>query len=88
MEYTAMRSLSDLLLNYHVPGIKSAEIRRICADEVEKLTGCKLTSNQISYKNEKLVLSVPPVLKSAILLRKDELMNRIKARDVELYAIK
>ena len=74
-----MRLLSDLLLNYKIP--------RICAEEVLTLTGCSLQSNQVHYKNEKLTLSVPPVLKSALLLRQKELIQRIKARNITIRSI-
>ncbi len=83
-----MKSLSDLLLKYHIPGVRESEIRRICAEEVTLLTGCVLTLNQVQYKNEELRLSVPPVLKSALLLRKTELLQRIKDREVAILRIK
>jgi hypothetical protein len=83
-----MLAISDLLLKYKIPGVRESEIRRICAEEVTALTGCVLAPNQIQYKNENLILSVPPVLKSALLVRKVELMNRIKARDIALFSIK
>ncbi len=82
-----MKSLSDLLLTYHVPGVKTAEIRRICGEEITLLIGCSLSPKQIQYKNEKLVISVPPVMKSAILVRKGEIIERIKARNIEIYGI-
>jgi hypothetical protein len=83
-----MRSLSDLLLKYKIPGVRESEIRRICAEEVYALTGCTLVSSQIKYRNEHLRLSVPPILKSALLLRQSELLSRIQARDVLLQTIK
>jgi hypothetical protein len=83
-----MRSLSDLLLKYKIPGVRESEIRRICAEEVLALTGCPLVSSQITYRNEHLRLSVPPVLKSALLLRQRELLERIQARDVLIQTIK
>jgi hypothetical protein len=83
-----MRSLSDLLLKYKIPGVRESEIRRICGEEVFALTGCTLVANQINYRNEHLRLSVPPVLKSALLLRQTELLQRIQARDVLLQTIK
>ena len=82
-----MRSLSDLLLKYKIPGVRASEIRRICAEEVFALTGCTLTPLQVQYKNENLRLSVPPVLKSALLLKQNELLQRIKARDIEIRSI-
>ena len=83
-----MHSLSDLLLKYKIPGVRASQIRRICAEEVFALTGCELQPSQLQYKNERLTLSVPPVLKSALLLRQNELMKRIQARDVLIQIIK
>jgi hypothetical protein len=82
-----MISLSDLLLKYHVPGVRESEVRRICAEEASTLTGYPLTTKHIQYKNEKLTFSVPPVLKSAILMRKDDLLKKIQDRGVELRSI-
>ena len=83
-----MQSLNDLLLKYKIPGVRSSQIRRICAEEVFALTGCELKPSQLQYKNENLTFSVPPVLKSALLLRQKELMQRIQARDVQIQTIK
>ena len=83
-----MNSLSDLLLKYKIPGVRSSQIRKICAEEVFALTGCRLTPSQLQYRNETLTLSVPPVLKSALLLRQVELKQRIQSRDVPIQVIK
>ena len=82
-----MISLSSLLLNYKIPGVRESEIRKICAEEVFLLTGWPLKATQVRYKNEKLTLSVPPVLKSAILLRQKELLERIKRREIKIQKI-
>lgn len=87
-EAPATKSISDLLLKYKVPGVRESEIRRICREEITSVLGCVLTSEQVQYKSEGLVLSVAPVLKSAILIRKTEIMERIKARDIALYSVK
>ncbi len=83
-----MRSLTDLLLNYHLPGIRFSEMRRICAEEATTLTGCALTSKQMLYKNEELICSVPPVIKSALLLRQGELIARLATRGVVVRILK
>jgi hypothetical protein len=82
-----MQALSELLLKYKVPGVRESEIRRICTEEVLILTGCTLLSTQVQYKNEELRLSVPPVLRSALILRKAELLERIKAREIAIQRI-
>jgi hypothetical protein len=83
-----MKTLGDLLLNYKVPGVRDAQIRKICAEEVCALTGCELAPTQVQYKNEKLTLNVAPVLKSQILMRQAELFERIRARDVVIRSLR
>jgi hypothetical protein len=82
-----MQVLSELLLKYKIPGVRDSEIRRICAEEVFALTGYKLTTKQIHYKNEHLRFSVSPVLKSALLLNQKELLSKIQAKDVKIQSI-
>lgn len=79
-----MRTISELLLNYKIPGVQAAEIRRICAEEISTITGFTPTSKQLQYKNEQLFLTVPPIVKSAILLRHAELVARLASRGVTL----
>ncbi len=79
-----MRTISDLLLNYKIPGVQAAEIRRICAEEIQMITGYTPTSKQLQYKNEQLFLTVPPIIKSALLLKHSEFSSRLASRGVTL----
>ena len=79
-----MQSLSDLLLKYSVsmPGLKFSEQRRVCAEEATLIMNYPFTSKDISYKNEELAFSVPPVLKSALFLKQEELVQRLALRGI------
>ena len=83
-----MRTLTDLLLNYRIPGVQSLERRRICAEEATALIGCEIVAKQLQYKNEELLFSAPPLMKSAIFLKQNELIERLAARGVVVRAIK
>jgi hypothetical protein len=83
-----MQSLSELLLTYHIPGVRSAEVRRICAEEVSFLTGYALNSKQLQYKDDCLYLSVPPIIKSALILKQQEFSNRLTSRGITLKTVK
>ena len=83
-----MRSLSELLLTYHIPGVRASEIRRICAEEIAAVTGYQPTSKQLSYKNESMFLSIPPIVKSALVLKQKELATRLMSRGVTLKGFK
>jgi hypothetical protein len=83
-----MRSLTDLLRNYPIPGIRLLEKRRICAEEASVVTGCVLTTKNMQYKNEELLFSVPPIIKSALFLKQQELIDRLALRGVVVRTLK
>jgi hypothetical protein len=83
-----MKTLGDLLLNYKIPGVRDAQIRKICAEEVCALTGCELAPAQVRYKHDELILNVAPILKSQLLMRQTELLERIRARDVQIRSLR
>lgn len=83
-----MQPLSELLLKYTVPGVRFAEQRRICAEEASAIMNYPLTSKNVKYKNEELIFSVPPVLKSALVLKQGELIQKLSARGVTVRSLK
>ena len=64
-----MKSLRDLLLKHKVPGAEEAETRRICAAILSNVTSVSILPKQIKYQDEILSLSVPPIVKSALLMK-------------------
>jgi hypothetical protein len=83
-----MKSLTDLLLNYPIPGVRALEQRRICAEEASALTGCDLKTKNMQYKNEELTCSVAPVIKSALILRQGELIQKLATRGIVVRTLK
>ncbi len=83
-----MKTLGDLLLNYKVPGVREAQIRKICVEEICSILGCELSLVKVQYKNEELKLAVSPLIKSQLLMRQGELLERIRARDVQVRSIR
>lgn len=82
-----MKSFSELLLAYRIPGVRAAEIRHICSEEISHVTGYTPKTTQLQYKNEQLFLTVPPIIKSALVLKHKELSDRLAARGVTLAKI-
>ena len=64
-----MKSLSDLLKNHKVPGIKEAEVRRACAAILSRVSGVPIQPKQVRYNDGSLYLKVPPILKSALVIK-------------------
>lgn len=85
-----MQSISDLLLKYSVslPGLKFSEQRRVCAEEATIVMNYPFTSKDINYKNEELAFSVPPVLKSALFLKQEELIQKLATRGITVRVFK
>jgi hypothetical protein len=83
-----MKSLADLLLNHKVPGVRDAQIRHAIAEEVSGLLGISITPKQVKFKEGDLVLAVPPVVKSAIKLRSEEIIQALKGRGIRINSIK
>ncbi|KND50109.1 MAG: hypothetical protein AB203_03930 [Parcubacteria bacterium C7867-008] len=83
-----MKSLADLLLNHKVPGVRDAQIRHAIAEELSTLLNITIEPKQVKYKDADLVLAVPPVVKSVIKLRTEEIIEILKRRDIRVTTIK
>lgn len=81
-------SIKDILARHPTPGIREANIRQCVANAVTELTGVAVTPGQVSHADGRLALSVPPVLKSALLLRIDELKSRLKEDGIEVLDLR
>lgn len=83
-----MRSITDLLLNHPIPGIRQSETRHRCAEVLTILLGVPITPSEIKYEDGKLLLSIPPVLKSALILKQKELTEALLQKGVELKGMR
>lgn len=81
-------SLRDILAKRPNPGLREANIRHTVADAITKLTGVTVTPSQIKHEDGRLILNVPPVLKSALLLRIEELKSALKENGIELIELR
>lgn len=83
-----MKSLADLLLNHKVPGVRDAQIRHAIAEELSTMLNIPITPKQVKYKDADLVLAVPPVVKSMIKLKAQEIIEVLAGRDIRVATIK
>jgi hypothetical protein len=83
-----MRSLSELLLNHAIPGLRQSERRRLCAEAVSEIVGLPVKASQVKYEDEVLSLSLSPVLKSEILLRQTALIELFNSRGVRVRELR
>ena len=83
-----MKSLSDLLKTHRIPGVKEAEVRRACAEALTRVLGVPVTSKQVQYREGCVSLSVPPVMKSALLLKFEEAKTLLGREGITLREIR
>ncbi|KND51536.1 MAG: hypothetical protein AB202_03125 [Parcubacteria bacterium C7867-007] len=83
-----MKSLADLLLNHKVPGVRDAQIRHAIAEELTQLLQVPIEPRQVKYKDADLVLAVPPIIKSVVKLRTQEIIEVLQKRDIRIATIK
>lgn len=83
-----MKSLADLLLNHKVPGVRDAQIRHAIAEELSTLLQIPITPKQVKFKDGDLVLAVPPIVKSVIKLKNEEIVKTLGERNIRINSIK
>ncbi|HEY0011032.1 MAG TPA: hypothetical protein VGB97_03970 [Candidatus Paceibacterota bacterium] len=81
-------SIKDILARHPMPGLREAGIRQMVAEAVTAVTGVPITPSQVTHTDGRLVLSVPPVLKSAILLNLDALKNRLNRDGIQVMELR
>lgn len=82
-----MRSITELLLNHPIPGIREAETRHRCAEALTKVLGVAISPAQVKFDAGKLSLSIPPVLKSALILKRKELQDMLLRSGIDIKAV-
>lgn len=81
-------SIRDILAKHPVPGVREAQIRHSIAKAVTNLTGVTITPEQVRHSEGRLFIVVPPVLKSALLLRLTEFTDLLKKEGVEITELR
>jgi hypothetical protein len=81
-------SIRDILARRPNPGLREMNIRHTVAETITELSGVTVEPKQVRHEDGRLVLNVPPVLKSALLLRIEEFKNRLKEGGIELVEVR
>jgi len=80
-------SIRDLLAQQSIPGLREAHIRYQLSEAITSITGVEVTPEKIHHIEGRVVVDVPPVLKSAIRLRRQELTERLQKEDLAITDI-
>ncbi|MBU0749896.1 hypothetical protein KKH15_00040 [Patescibacteria group bacterium] len=83
-----MFSIQDLLKRHAIPGLRLSENRRVCAEILTSVTGVAISPKSIQISEGVLSLSIPPVLKSALLLKQTEIIASLQAEGISVTALR
>lgn len=83
-----MDLIGDLLSRHAIPGIRLSQQRQTCSETIEGLLGVSISRSKIKYKDGCLFLSVPPILKSALLLKERELKELLETKGIRITEIR
>jgi len=83
-----MFSLAELLKNHPVPGLRNAAIRSDCAEVLKEVLGIPVPARKITYDAGVLSLALAPVIKSAALVKQEQIRAALLGRGLELREIR
>ena len=82
-----MKSIAELLLNHPVPGLKEAYVREEIAFVVSETLGIVCTPKQIQVKNQSIYIALPPVAKSALILKNALFVETLSKKGIDVTRI-
>jgi len=82
-----MKSIAELLLNHPVPGLKEAYVREEIAFVVSEVLGVACVPKQIQVKHSAIYIALPPVAKSALLLKRAQLTEALNKKGIDVVRV-
>jgi len=83
-----MKSLGDLLKFHKVPGVEEAEVRKVIAAALTRVLGVPVSVKHIRYSDGVASLQIPPVLKSALVIKFSEVQALLEGEGITLREIR
>jgi hypothetical protein len=83
-----MKSISEFLLGRKIPGLEADTQRRICADTASALLKKSLPASKFKLKEGELSISIGPLLKTEILLRRNEYEQLLLAQGIRITTLR
>lgn len=83
-----MKSLSDLLARHPIPGIRQSAERHSCAEALQEILGLPVTAKQVKYESGVLSLTLPPIVKSALLAQQEVVKAALLSRGLSFVELR
>ncbi|MDB5264969.1 MAG: hypothetical protein JWN64_540 [Parcubacteria group bacterium] len=77
-----MKTLAELIARHPVPGIRLSLRRHACAEALSRVIGLPVRASQVQYSDGMLSVSLSPIVKSALSLKKEELRSELSSRGI------
>jgi len=82
------KSLKDLLSRLPIPGLKESTNRSIIAAAITELLTIPVKPNQITLKDDIITVSVPPVVKSALHTKQEQLLKKLSEEGITATSVR
>ena len=82
------KRLSDLLSRLPIPGLKDSNDRHTIAEVISSVLGVPVKPTQLTLREGKLQLSLPPVVKSAAYLNMKTLTETLQKRGITIASLR
>lgn len=76
------KSLRDLISRLPIPGLKESTDRHVIAEVLSRELSIPIKPNQIVNKDGIITVAAPPVVKSALRIRQNELLEKLAQKDI------
>ncbi|MES2225491.1 MAG: hypothetical protein V4480_01645 [Patescibacteria group bacterium] len=82
------KRLSDILARLPIPGLKESNDRHTIAEVLSEQLGIPIQPKQIVFKDSILIVSSPPVVKSALHLKRKDILSLLEKKGISIQTIK
>jgi hypothetical protein len=82
------KRLSDLLSKLPIPGLKDSNDRHTIAEVITSILGVPVTPKQLTLKEGRLSLSLPPIVKSAAYLHVKKLTEALRVQGIVIVSLR
>ncbi len=83
-----MKSLKDLLVEHNIPGSELSNIRHQCASIASRIVHFDIKPEQIDYNDGIVSFSIPPLLKTEILIHQKDFIAQLKSLGTNVSAMR
>ncbi len=83
-----MKSLKNLLDKHNIPGSELSNIRHQCASIASYFVHIDIKPEQIDYNDGVVSFSIPPLLKTEILIHQKEFIAQLKSLGTNVSTVR